>query len=112
MVQYRYSMIKIICKQCKKEFEDYKSNNRIFCSKKCYQNNFGELPKCLNCSAELKRRNRKLCVICRDNLFRSNGIKTRFTKGFIPWNKGNGEYIKGEFLFGFTVNLVAILKIS
>lgn len=47
----------------------------------------------------LKRGDAKYCskkchYIHLETLMRGN--KSGFIKGFVPWNKGNGEYIKGE----------------
>lgn len=52
--------IKKVCKICRKEFETYKSYNRVYCSVKCKvkdQKNFksktGIIKKCLTCGKEI-----------------------------------------------------------
>lgn len=54
--------IKVVCKNCGKEFEDYKSNHRMFCCKECtheYMRNEAnkrKLRKCKNCGIEFSPR--------------------------------------------------------
>jgi len=56
------------CQYCKKIFEDNVNRDRKFCSNNCRQLSGVSI----------------------------NTGKTRFKKGIIPWNKGYGDYIKGD----------------
>lgn len=55
--------IKIICKQCDKEFKDYLSNKRKFCSKECL--NGWQIGK----SIKSKTGDYKDCLICRKKFY-------------------------------------------
>lgn len=81
-----HNMIKIICKNCNKEFKNYPSNKRIFCSVYCLKN-FKAL-KILN------------CLICKKSFFVAGKRKE---KGKYCSSKCYGEARKKGFVenFGF-----------
>jgi len=89
-------MKKYNCKNCKKEFWDYISNNRVFCGKKCkhiYQMRVkGKLnpqwsrveKKCLECGNKfiVKNYRRNIAKFCSDSCCRSYR-----NEGKTPWYK-------------------------
>ena len=86
-------MITLNCKQCNKEFQNYASNHRKFCSKKCWVDSYGSLPNCTKCKKQLTRRNRQFCFSCSLEKFKLGGIKSRFSHGNTPY----GENLKKAF---------------
>jgi len=77
-------MIEIKCKNCSKIFKDYKSNNKKFCSHKCYSFSLeGKIPW----NKDLKGYNTGHIVSkeTKKKISKANSIALL---GNIPWNKG------------------------
>ena len=59
--------IKIVCKNCGKEFEDYMSNHRQFCCRDCKNEYFKKqyddykIKKCIGCGKEFRPRENRVC---------------------------------------------------
>ena len=91
----------IECRNCQKEIETNKSNNRIFCSKSCsvsYNNTkrAKSSNECKNCNKELKGRNKRMNTYCDTKCHKEcewNEKKEDIEKGLVKTNTTLRKYV-------------------
>ena len=98
--------MKLICKNCDREFESDRSNKK-YCSKKCYTNiQKLTIPKWFNHiwrKTKPKNQNSAICLVCHDNFEYWAGRKNVKYCSKNCWNKRNPKtihnclYCKQEF---------------